>query len=257
MPGEIIDAGNSSATNYLSGTNWVVTAPSSFGLSGDNTRIIVLTNLNLSGSATLSNGVANGSGFTGSSAPTNGLGTIVYACNAANFTGPIITSLGTTLQAYSQTNLGANPATFNAAQFVLDNGIFQPLASMALNSANGGVTINPGGGTFNIGPGLTLTIANPIAGAGTVTNEGGGTLVLSGTAAGRGPTIINFGTLALKGNGSIASPSISVTGGARFDVSGLSLPFTLGAGQILSNSTVNAIIAGTNNTVSGAVWLDL
>jgi len=126
----------------------------------------------LSGSFTLSNGIAN---------PADGLGTITYAGNATHFTGPVVTSLGTTLQAYSQTNLGGNPASFNAAQFVLDNGIFQPLASMALTNANSGVTINPGGGTFNVNSGLVLAIANPIAGTGGITHQGGGILVYTGT----------------------------------------------------------------------------
>lgn len=254
--GGIIDAGTSDATNYLSGASWFISAPSGFGLSADNTRCIVLTNLNLSGVATLSNGMANGSGFVTGGPPTNGLGTVVYAGNAANFTGPVVTSLGATLQAYSQTNLGGNPAAFNAAQFVLDNGVFQPLASMALTNFNSGVTINPGGGTFYVDAGLTLTIANPIAGSGTVTNEGGGLLVLSGANTYTGPTVINAGTLALRGAGSIAgSSNITVAGGAVFDVSGLTSAFALASGQTLSNSAVNAVIAGANNTGSGAVWL--
>jgi autotransporter-associated beta strand protein len=254
--GGIIDAGTFSATNYLSGANWFVSAPSSFGLSADNSREIVLTNLNLSGTFTLSNGVANGSGFVAGGPPTNGLGTIVYACNAANFTGPVVTSLGTTLQAYSQTNLGGNPATFHAAQFVLDSGIFQPLASMALTNSNSGITVNAGGGTFDVGSGLTLIIANPIAGVGALTNQGGGLLVLSGANTFTGPTIINAGTLALRGGGSISnSPNITVAAGAALDVSGLSSAFVLGSSQTLSNSAVNALIAGTNNTASGAVSL--
>ena len=244
--GGIIDAGISNGTNYLSGTNWFIAAPSSFGLAGDNTRAIVLTNLNLSGSSTLSNGVAN---------PANGLGTITYAGNATHFTGPMVTSLGTTLQAYSQTNLGGNPASFNAAQFVLDNGIFQPLASMALTNANSGVTINPGGGTFNVGSGFVLTIANPISGTGGITNQGGGLLVFSGTNTYTGPTTINAGTLALKGSSSISSPNITLAGGATLDFSGLSSAFILGTSQTLSNSAVNAVISGTNNTGSGTVSL--
>jgi autotransporter-associated beta strand protein len=233
-----------------------VSAPSGFGLSADNTRAIVLTNLNLSGAFALSNGVANGGGYTAGGPPTNGFGAVVYAGNAANFTGPLVTSLGTTLQAWSQTNLGGNPGVFQPVQFVLDNGIFQPLANMGLTNANSGVTINPGGGTFNVGFGLTLTIANPIAGTGAMTNMGGGVLALSGVSMFTGAVIINAGALALRGAGSLAaSPNITVAGGAMFDVSGLNSTFTLGAGQTLSNSAVNAIIAGANNTGPGTIWL--
>ncbi len=245
--GGIIDAGTSNATNYLSGANWFVSAPSSFGLGGDNSRTIILTNLNLSGAYALSNGVTS---------LTNGLGTIVYAANAAHFTGPIITSFGTTLQAYSQTNLGGNPSSFNAAQFVLDNGIFQPLASMALTNANCGVTINPSGGTFNVSSGLVLVIANPIAGTGDLTKQGSGWLILSGTNTYLGPTTINAGTLALIGGGAISnSENITVAGGASFDVSSLNSAFNLVTNQTLSNSAANAVLSGTNNTGSGTIAL--
>ena len=245
--GGIIDAGISNTTNYLSGTNWVMTLPGGFGMANDNTRTIVLTNLVMSGSATVSNGVAN----TG-----DGAGTITYAGDATRFTGPLVTSLGTTLLAYSQTNLGGAPGSFNAAQFVLDDGIFQPLASMALSNANSGVTINPGGGLFNIAPGLSLTIAGPIAGTGALTNNGGGTLIFSGTNSYTGPTMISAGTLALAGNGSIAgTPLISVAGGAALDFSGLNSPFTLGNGQVLSNSAVRAVLGGNQNSAGGTFSL--
>ena len=245
LAGGIIDDGVVNATNYLSGTNWLVTAPSGFGLGGDNTRAIVLTNLNLSGTFALSNGAAGG-----------GLGTMIYAGNAANFTGPLVTSAGTTLQAYSQTNLGGNPASFNTAQFVLDNGNFQPLASMSMTNANSGVTINSGGGTFNVGSSLTLTIGNPIAGTGSLTNLGGGQLILSGTNTYSGVTAINAGTLALSDSASISnSSSFTVAGGAVFNVSGLSNAFTLGGSQTLSNSAVGAILKGTNNCNSGTISL--
>lgn len=245
--GGVIDAGVSDATNFLSGTNWFASAPGGFGLANDNTRCIVLTNLYLSGTATLSNGVASAS---------DGMGTIVYAGNATNFTGPLITSSDTTLQAYSQTNLGGAPASFNAGQFVLDDGIFQPLASMALNNANSGVSINSGGGTFEVGPGLVLTVAEPIAGTGGLTNEGGGLLVFSGANSYSGVTTIASGKLALSGSASIVNtPTIVVSGGGTFDVSGLNSAFNLGAGQTLSNSAVGAVISGTNNTGSGTVSL--
>jgi len=245
--GGVIEAGIGNATNYLAGTNWVVATPSALGLLNDNTRCIVLTNLNLNGSATLSNGVASSG---------NGLGSIVYAGNATHFTGPLVTSLGVTLLAWSQTNLGGNPASFNPAQFVLDSGVFQPLASMTLSNANSGVTLNPGGGTFTVGTNLVLTIANPIAGAGDLTDQGGGCLVFSGTNTFTGITAISAGTLALSGGGSLAnSPLITIGGGAALDVSRLNSAFSLGGSQTLSNSAAKAMISGTNNTGSGIVSL--
>jgi autotransporter-associated beta strand protein len=206
--GGIISAGISNGTNFLSGSNWVVSAPGGFSLLNDSTRCIVLTNLSLSGAAALSNGVAGG----------NGLGTIVYAGDATRFTGPVVTSAGTTLEAWSQTNLGGNPASFNAGQFVLDDGIFQPLASMALTNSNSGVMLDPGGGTFNVGSGVTLAIANPITGSGSLTNEGGGRLVLSGTNNYSGATVAEAGLLVV--NGGLGASPVTVTSGAALGGSG-------------------------------------
>ncbi len=243
LAGGIIDAGASNATNVLSGTNWFVSAPGGFGLGGDNSRAIVLTNLNLGGTSALSNGVAN---------PASGLGTIIYAGNAANFTGPIVTSFGTTLQAYSQTNLGGNPAGFNAAQFVLDNGIFQPLASLALSNANSGVTLNPGGGTFNVGSGLTLMVDNPIAGSGSLTNLGGGLLILSGTNPYTGDTTISAGEVMGLAGSSCSNSAFTVLTGATNGVQILpgggqwvSAALTASAGSCLDFNFTNTIIGGT------------
>jgi autotransporter-associated beta strand protein len=225
--GGIIDHGNSGYTYYLSGAFWDIAAPSAFGLANDNTRTIVLANINLYGSFTLSNGVSQSG---------NGLGTIVYAGNATGFTGPLVTSLGTTLEAYSQTNLGGNPSSFNAAQFVLDGGIFTPLASMAFSNLNSGVTMNPGGGNFNIGSGIILTNNNPLAGSGPLTNSGPGTLVLNGSGTSfTGNTYINAGTLAIGASGSLPnSPLITVASGGTLNITAAGL--TLGANQSLAGS---------------------
>ena len=245
--GGIIDNGNGGATYFLSGNFWYVSAGSAFGLAGDVTRTTVLTNLNLYGSAIITNGpITTISGG-------EGLGTIVYACNATGFTGPLLTSLGVTLRAYSQTNLGGVPSSFNAAQFSLDNGTFAPLASMAFNNANSGVTIASGGGTFNIGAGLNFTNANPLAGAGTLTKSGAGTLVQGGSSAGfTGNTTVNAGTLTIGAGASLAgAPVLNVAGGATLDVTAAGL--TMSAGQQLTGAgTINGNVTDANNTTIDA-----
>ncbi len=241
--GGIIDHGNGGATYTLSG-NLFVAANSSFGLQNDNSRFFVLSNLNLTGSSTLSNGVPVNN---------NGLGTITYAGNATGFTGPLVTSLGTTIRAYSQTNLGGNPASFNAAQFVLNGGIFSPVVSMALNNANSGVTIGASGGLFNIGSGLTLTNNNPLAGTGALTNGGAGTLILNGSGSGfTGNTYINAGTLAIGASGSLANtPTINVASGATFDVSVAG--YTMSPGQNLFGAgTVNGSLTDASGSTINA-----
>src|SRR6202020_57445 len=56
-------------------------------------------------------------------------GVVAYTGNNTAFTGPLIVVNNQTVQAGSQSNLGGNPAIFNAAQLFLNSGTFQPTAS--------------------------------------------------------------------------------------------------------------------------------
>ena len=242
----VIGNGNGGTTYGISG-NMVFTAPAgpcSFALAGDASRFLILSNLNMSGSAMISNGYSAGP---------NGLGTIVYAGNATTFTGPLITSAGTILRAYSQTNLGANPSSFNAAQFVLDNGIFTPLASMSFDNANSGVSIYPGGGTFNIGSGINFTNANPLAGSGALTKSGVGVMVQNGSGAGfTGNTTVSAGTLAIGPSGSLSgSPVINVAGGAILDASAAGLIMSTGQ-QLIGAGTINGNVTDASGCTINA-----
>jgi autotransporter-associated beta strand protein len=94
-----------------------------------------------------------------------------------------------------------------------------------------------------------------IAGTGSLTKNGLGTWTLTGTNTYGGTTTVTAGRLAVGSGGSISNtPSISVAGGAVFDVTGLS-SFTLGTGQRLGNSTSTATVAGNLNTGAGMVAL--
>ena len=91
---------------------------------------------------------------------------------------------------------------------------------------------------------------------GSMTKNGPGRLIFTGNNNYAGATLINAGTLALSGSGSVSNtPFITVAGGATFDVSGLSSAFTLGAAQTLSNSTATAVLAGNLATSSGTLAL--
>ena len=84
-----------------------------------------------------------------------------------------------------------------------------------------------------------------------------GKWTLSGTNTYTGNTTINGGTLALVASGSISNtPNITIAGGATFDVSGLSSPFALGAGQTLGNSSSPAVLAGSASTGTGTLSLN-
>jgi len=99
------------------------------------------------------------------------------------------------------------------------------------------------------------SLSKTLIGTGSLTKNGLGTWTLTGTNAYTGVTTIKSGCLALGSGGSISNTaSISVAGGAMFDVSGLS-SFTLIAGQTLSNSTSTATVAGNLNAGAGTVAL--
>ena len=129
--------------------------------------------------------------------------------------------------------------------------------STALNAASfvqvGGAVIDDGG--FAVTLPLPL-LQDPNSAGGGLTKLGSGTLTLVSPNTYAGPTTIRTGTLALSGSGSLASsPIITVAGGATFDNSALAAPFTLGAGQTLSNSMFGASLAGSNNCSAGIVSL--
>lgn len=119
------------------------------------------------------------------------------------------------------------------------------------NGKSAAVTLTVGNNNQNGNYAGLIKSGNSIA----LTKIGAGTETLSGANTYNGNTTITAGSLALSGNGSIAgSPDIIVAGGAIFDVSALS-SFTLGTGQILSNSTSTATLAGNFNTASGILSL--
>jgi len=207
----------------------------------------ITNNFTMSGSGTLTNlGLGTGPGF------------VVYNGNNAAFTGPLIVSGNTTLQAASQASLGGNPAGFNAAQLVLDNGTVQPTASFALTNANSGITLTTNGGTFSLGPGITLTVSNPIAGPGNLLCTGGGTLVLTASNTATGNLIVSNSTLAVAGNASFKNYLLGVSNNATLDVTALVVPLAISnritlAGNLLVsvNSTNTSSRLGASNLALG------
>ena len=171
-----------------------VTAPSSISPGGAGRSFIMTTTL--AGNGLLTNGYI----YAGIVTYTND--------NATAFTGPMMINAGTKFITGSQTNIGGNPPSFNPAQLILDAGVIQGVGSLTLSNPNSGITLNSGGGGFNIGAGNTLTIANPITGPGSLTNLGAGSMILNttnitlhvpGTNTYSGATVINAGTLLVNG----------------------------------------------------------
>ena len=143
-------------------------------------------------------------------------------------------------------------------QAVYHNSMFTCVTAgtMTLKVSTNGVTIDPAGYAITIPNALTHDSGLSGADGGLTVNDsvGGGTLTLSTVNTFTGPTTVSAGTLALSGSGSVASQKIILAGGATFDVSGRSTPFAL-VSSMLTNSSVGAVINGTNNCSVGTLAL--
>ena len=135
---------------------------------------------------------------------------------------------------------GPGTATIN-----FNGGTLQPSGNDA-DFIAGAVTCNvEAGGAVIDTDGSDITIARALldgGGGGGMTKQGAGTLTLTAVSTFTGATVIEGGTLALTGSGSMDdSPSVTVSNGAVFDVSTLS--YTLASGKTLAGG----------GTVSGSV----
>lgn len=116
--------------------------------------------------------------------------------------------------------------------------------TLATNSVNNNATLN-----YNRAD--NITDSGLISGTGSVVQDGDGTLTLAKNHTYSGPTLINSGSLALSGSGSLSnSTSINVASGATFDVSGRSDGnWIMSSGKTL---TGNGAINGNFILASGA-----
>jgi autotransporter-associated beta strand protein len=87
----------------------------------------------------------------------------------------------------------------------------------------------------------SLQVSGPVSGTNSIIQDGGGTLILSGTNSYSGGTTVSNGTLQVSGDGQITnSPVITLAGGAMLDVSGhTGGSMTLLSGQsLMGNGTI-------------------
>lgn len=221
--------------------------------------------LNSSGTLTLS----NANTYTGTTSLS--AGTLIVGNKSAFGTGTVswngvTTSASTDL---SGANAIANAGTIGATGNIFNGSNNLELSGVLTNSVSANtITNNISGGTFTLSNTLNLSnastnrtvtfdgtgntaitgvIANGSTSTSNLAKSGAGTLTLSNTNTYSGTTAINAGTLALTGTGSFASTSsITVAGGATFDVSGRTSTLTLGNSQTLngtgtaSSGTINA-----------------
>jgi glucuronoarabinoxylan endo-1,4-beta-xylanase len=194
LDGGSVENGNANTAFTLAG-KISVNANSVISPSGDASRSI-LVSADLSGDGDLVNG--NG-----------GPGTVTYSGNNQGFTGAMIVNGGCILRAASQGNLGGDPAYPEPGQLTLDNGVLEPSAGFTMNLPNGGVTLGGGGGSLNVGSGLSLTVDVPLTGPGSLTKSGTGALVCSGTDDHAGATTVSAGSLATEGISGTGAVTVS------------------------------------------------
>jgi autotransporter-associated beta strand protein len=195
-------------------------------------------------------------------------------CGVATTTGQLVINNSTFAISSAASWVLANGATLDlATPFTVDpasvviNGVGnnQAYGSLRLDACDqqGNVLLN--GPNCLIGDGNTANGTSTISG---VISDGGHgygftkvgaaasptTIILSAANTYSGPTIINDGTLALSGSGSIANPSaISLANGTTFDVSGVNGgTYSLGAGKTLATLGGSATINGTLDVSSGS-----
>jgi autotransporter-associated beta strand protein len=91
-----------------------------------------------------------------------------------------------TIQITEESDLGANPAAFNAGQLTMNGGILRVNADMAFDDANRGITIGVADGLFRVANNRAFTVspANLIDGT-------GGRLIFAADANSRGVMIVN------------------------------------------------------------------
>ena len=203
------------------------------------TRLIFRHGSTTAGNITLSgigNSWAGGTDIIGSA------GAVILG--ADNALGSGLLRLGTTglggsldLAGYDQTSAGLSQV-LDVTTGVVKNDGAQPSL----------LTLNPSANqNFR---GVIQDGTSPVA----LTINGAATQTLSGVNTYSGATTISGGTLALGSVGSIANtPSIAVGSGARFDVSGRTGGFTLGAAQTLSgNGNVTGSVTNNGTIAAGA-----
>jgi outer membrane autotransporter protein len=186
--------------------------------------------------------------------------------SAANtFTGKTVIN-GGTLVITDDSGLGAAPGSFVADQLSFNNNAkLETSADMTLSSLRG-ITLT-GAGTVLTDPGTTLTYDGIIAGSGSFTKEGTGTLSLGGANAYTGITNIIGGTLSV-GNavGLGLNANVNVGASGTLDINNVTVAqnITLLGGSLTGTGTEaslsgditlggNSVLGGTGTLALGGV----
>lgn len=217
------------------------------------------TNYRLGGGGgvlTMSQPLADGeNGATGIIVDVNGTtpGTVVLGA-INSYTGSTTVNAGI-LQISSDANLGTVPSSPTPGNVTLNGGTLQASANVTL-SVNRGFQLGTSGGTIDT-QANNVTVPAIVAGPGTLTKTGSGTLTLPGVNTYTSGTIVNGGTLAVSADSGLggvpSSPTTNLTlnGGTLQWGSG----FTANANRNITLGATGGTFDtnGFNGTVAGAV----
>ena len=176
--------------------------------------------------------------------------------------------------------LPGDAITFNAlstANLSTTLDVNYTVGTLTLSNAPSAVTIGPDANTLTINGGVnlfgagqsltmndavvlgasqtwtnngTLNVNADVSGSAALTLAGNGVVTFSQPATYLYKTTISGGTLKISGIGSLTSSTISVAGGATFDVSATSYALN---GATLNNSSAGAVLNGTSDCSSGTL----
>jgi uncharacterized repeat protein (TIGR01451 family) len=220
------------ADSSAAGTNTI-----SFAVSFAATRTVTVSN---AGATLTISGVISGAGGLTKS----GAGTVVLS--AANTYTGVTTINGGAIAIAADAGLGSAPGAASPGKIVFGGGTLRTTATFTL-AANRGIALT-GPGTISTDPATTLTYGGIIAGAGSLTKTGTGTLLLSGVNSYTGATTVSAGTLRLGTTNSIGSATaVTVAAGATFDHGG----FSDVIGSLAGAGTVTSVAAGAVTLTAG------
>lgn len=248
-----------------------------------------------SGTFTLAGNIAvstNSAGFNAQNGPLNltasisGLAPVSYLGNTVTLSGNNSNLLGKTLigngvvgavQIDAESRLGPAPASFTADQLTLNRGTLVTTTTMTLSNTTRGILLDVSGGTFNVAPGTTLTLAGKLSSpslganviAGSLGKAGSGTLVLSTTNTtfygslyvDSGSTTANDGVVKVINNQALANARSPIyfrnnNGGySELQLDGTASGINLSQAVSLSGRTIGSVsirnVAGTNSIAGG------
>ena len=223
------------------------------------------------GTISKTSGITDNGTLTFSEGSANTVSTVISGTGAVTQAGPGTVTLsgantysgatnfnGGTLSVGADNNLGTAPATATANRLNFSGGTLATTGTFTLSS-NRGMTLNSGGGTLSPSSGTTLTYGGIVAGSGPLTVAGAGTVVLSGTNTYSGATNLNAGTLSIRADANLGSPSatavsnsINFNGGTLATTASFTLNANRGMTVNSGGGTINAA-TGTTLTYGGLI----